>query len=518
LHVSPAESFPADTSQCDQKPDGCTQCANARRQCPGYRKLGDVVFKDESVKIVRKFQAKEVRNNERLPVRVKAAGSSCESMLDADDCLEVVYSDTTVLPAYALAPTIEERATAFFLKNYIMTADGPAIGHMTILYRLKGTLPESLLAGMKAVGIAGYAHAVYAPSLMKHARYQYVQALRATNETLRNPNLAVKDSTLISILILSIYEAVTGKTEKSIKAWSDHINGASALLKLRGRQQIESIDGRQLFLQTVGTLMVTSIQQNIPLPDYIIEWTREAREESGFPNPGLTCQEIMMEFTEYNAQITNGTLSDPDAIITRGLELDNLLKEAFENVPDGWEYETVVTEAEPELIYNGRYHVYWDVWCAQIWNGMRSFRCLFHEQIQKTIQEGHFAHPPRLTDSFHTAQLQKSIDTMCSLQADILATVPQHLGFVSRDQRYPPPPSPSGPWKPARLPEVSSSRMTGPYFILWPLWYAGIMAVATDATRRYVSRTLTLIAEELGIQQAGVLADVLADKHKISFR
>lgn len=449
--------------------------------------------------------------------RANPAVSSAESSPDTEDGVELVLSDTTILPRFTLAPTIEERAISYFLKNYVMTPDGPAIGHMAILYKLRGTLPECLVSGMKALGIAGYSHSVYAPSLMKHAQYQYVQALRATNEALKSPAQATKDSTLIAVLILSMYEAVTGTNQKSLKAWSNHILGASALLKLRGREQIRSIEGRQLFLQTVGTLVVTSVQQNLPLPDYIMDWTREARELSQFSNLGLVCQEAMMEFTVYNASIGDGTLSNPDAIIARGLELDGILKDAFEIPPEDWEYETILTDAEPDLIYNGRYQVYDNIWICQIWNGMRSFRCLLNEQIQKTIQEGHFAQPPRLTDPAHTAQLQQSIDIMCNMQADIFATVPQHLGYVSRDHRYPSPPSPTGPWKPARQPEGSTSRMSGPYFILWPLWYCGMMAVATDATRRYATRNLKLIADELGIQQAGVLADILEKKHKITF-
>ena len=509
----------SDSLQCDQNPEGCGQCANARRKCPGYRKLEDVIFKDESGKVARKFQSREARSSQKLGFAAKSAASSEESSPDQDDGIEFVLSDTTTLPRLNLAPTIEERAVAFFFNNYVMAPDGgPSVGHMAILHKMTGSLPECLFSGMKAVGLAGYSHSVYAPSLMKHAQYQYVQALRATNEALRSPILVTRDSTLISIHILSIYEAITGTNQKSLKAWADHIFGASALLKLRGREQISTMEGRQLFLQTVSMLMVTSVQQNIPLPDYIMEWTREAREMIPFFSPGLSCQEVMMEFTAYNASICDGTLNDSDAIITRGLELDGMLKDAFENPYDTWEYETVFTEAEPELIYNGCYHVYHDNWVAQIWNGMRCFRCLFHERIHETIQAARLEHPPRLTDPSHTTQLQISTDIMCNMQADILASVPQHLGYVSRLNRYPTPPLFIGPWKPERGPAGTPMRMSGPYFILWPLWYSGVMNVTTDATRRYVARNLKLIGDELGIQQATFLAEVLDKKMRISFR
>ena len=478
-----------------------------------------MIFKDESSKVVRKFQAREARSSQRLAFAAKPGVRPEDSGPDQEDGMEFVLSDTITLSAFNLAPTIEERAIAFFLNNYVMSLNGsPAVGHLAALHKTKGTLPECLFSSMKAVGIAGYAHSVYAPSLMKHARYQYVLALRATNEALKSPVHVTKDSTLISIIILSIYEAVTGTNQKSLKAWSDHLFGASALLKLRGHNQIKTLEGRQLFLQTVSSLLVTSIQQNLPLPDYIIEWTREAREMIPFHNPGLICQEVMMEFTTYNASICDGRLSDPDAIIARGLELDSVLRDAFENPCDGWEYETIFTEDEPELVYKGAYHIYHDGWVSQIWNGMRCFRCLFHERIYETIKAAQSEQPPRLTDASHTAQLQLSIDIMCKMQAGIFASVPQHLGYVSQINRYPDREQFVGPWKPNRGPAAMPMRLAGPYALFWPLWYSGIMIVATDATRRYVIYNLKLIGDELGIQQARFLAELLEKNINVNFR
>jgi hypothetical protein len=59
--------------------------------------------------------------------------------------------------------------------------------------------------------------------------------------------------------------------------------------------------------------------------------------------------------------------------------------------------------------------------------------------------------------------------------------------------------------------------MSGSYFVLWPLWYAGIMDIASEATQRYVVRNLLLIGRELGLQLALVLADVIQNKRGISF-
>jgi hypothetical protein len=509
--------IPFDNPQCDQDPNGCGQCLNARRKCPGYRKPGDLVFKDESQKVVRKVKADEARYYQKSASSTNSTNLSEESQTGFDECLEIIRSDSTTLPAFNLAPTIEDRAMAFFVANYVKPPDGPAIGHMPYLTRMSGGLPDGLLSSVKAVGLAGYAHSVDAPSLLRHARYHYVQALRSTNEALRSPILATRDSTLVSILILGIYETVTGTNQKSLKAWADHIFGASALLKLRGRKQIYSHDGRQLFFQTVSMLLVTSIQQSLPLPDYIVEWTHEAKSLLEAPNLALICQEVMMEFTMLNANICRGTLSDPETILTRCLELDRIMEEGFARPPPDWKYEIILTDAEPELIYNGRYDIYHNYWISQVWNGMRCHRCLMNERIRKTLLKGSSSKPPIFTSPSYTTLLQRSTDTMNALQADILATVPQHLGYASWNHRTPPPSATDSPWKPSRDPTNPLMHMSGSYFVLWPLWYAGIMDIASEATQRYVVRNLLLIGRELGLQQALFLADVIQNKRDIGF-
>jgi hypothetical protein len=115
-----------------------------------------VIFKDESGKVAQKFRAREARCSQKPASSAVPAASSEESIPDQNDCVEVVRSDGTILPVLTLAPTVEERAMAFFLNNYIMTADGLAIGHMAMIYRMTGSLPECLISSIKAVGLAGW--------------------------------------------------------------------------------------------------------------------------------------------------------------------------------------------------------------------------------------------------------------------------------------------------------------------------------------------------------------------------
>jgi hypothetical protein len=477
--------------QCNRDPEGCRQCFNAGRTCPGYRKLEDVIFKDESGNVARKIKARDARFNQKSASPAKSA--IVVKGERADKSLEFVRSPP--LPVFSLFPTIEDRAMSFFLANYVMPSDGRGAGHMAILTKMTEALPDCLTSSMKAVGLAGYAHSVHAPSLMVFARYQYVLALRSTNEALKSSVLVKKDSTLISILILNTYEAVTGTDRKSLKAWADHIFGAASLLRLRGREQLYTTEGRQLFFQTVAMLMVSSIQLDISLPDYIMEWTQEVKAILPVPSRALICQEAMMEFTSIHTRIIHGMLSDPDAILSRCLAVDLILSDAFASPSPSWSYTTIITDADPDIVYDGRYHIYNDHWVSQVWNNMRSVRCLLHDEIRRTLQ-------PLPASPTRTAQLLESTTIMRAMHADILASVPQHLGYRG------------APW----TPPCDVAGTCGPLFLIWPLWHAGVMSVATEGSRQYAARNLLLIGREMGIRQAAVLATTVLDGSDVTFR
>ena len=78
-------------------------------------------------------------------------------------------------------------------------------------------------------------------------------ALRNINAALKSPADTIKDGTLISIIVVSVFEAMASSTRMSLRAWTEHINGASDLLKLRGRSQIQTVIGLRLFIHVAFT-------------------------------------------------------------------------------------------------------------------------------------------------------------------------------------------------------------------------------------------------------------------------
>jgi hypothetical protein len=479
-----------------------------------------VIFKDQSSNVIRKFKAKEAKTKQvsLVPARHSIVASPpSEEDLDAEEVPEIVRSDTS-LSVFSITPSVEDCAMNFFFVNYIIDEQGPTRGHLNFLPTVAECdgASDCLISSIKAVGLAGFAHSAQEPSLLTSARYQYLKAIQATNEALRSPLLVKKDSTLIAIMILSIFETVSGTNQKSLKAWAEHVFGAAALLKLRGRAQLHSPHTRRLFIQVASSLMITSIQRNLPVPSFILEWVSEGKKSLRHPDTGYHSQEIMMEYTVLNASIRDGSISDPDTVLARCLELDGRLRNVFSNLPPDWGYEIIHTDADSDQVYKGCYHVYYDYWIAQIWNGMRTIRILLNEEIRNTLLEGFSSKPPRFVGAKYTTQFQVSTDTMYALQADILATVPQHLGYVTKHRkdvmRF--------PW--TDFGEKSRDdfpvvRMSGPYFLIWPLSFCGIIDIATDEIRQFVVKSLQVIGRDMGIKQALVLAEVIQSKSSFNF-
>lgn len=426
------------------------------------------------------------------------------------------------------------------------------------MYRPSDGDPQ-LTASMKAVGLAGFSNIACAPELMKEARKSYMTALQLTNTALRSPVEAVKDSTLLSIMILSLYETVTGYNQRSLAAWAEHVNGAATLVKLRGHEQLETPAGLRMFIQVTSSLLISCIQRDLPMPAHVVELRKEAAKYVDSNDPAWRVQDNVIEFTYLRAGLKDGTLSDPEDILSTSLKLDKVFVEIFEKLPKGWGYEVVRTDSDPHIVFGGYYHVYRDYWVAQIYNAMRTCRILLNSSIRDELLKGFSSRPPRFLEPEHTLQYQASTDILFKLRADILATAPQHLGYTKNkgspvSTPSPDPLSPATPYtpntpgmveglepiqhpniavaqplspphfihkeEPTTTPKKEESlpmlRGSGGYFLLWPLYLVGVMDIASDEIREWVVQCLRTIGRSMGIQQAIALAGFLERKERMA--
>lgn len=209
------------------------------------------------------------------------------------------YANATNSPASTMHPSPEERGTNYFFVHFV--ADENSHGLFNYLRDIVKDGVDGLLQScITAAGLAGLSNVSKSTTLMSHARTAYAKALRYINTAVASPIDALQDSTLAGILILAVYEHTAGAWmlsmisqaagyeqfvggwNLSMKAWGQHINGAAALLLLRGHAQFATQIGTALFAQAASHLLISCLQKDVCVPPKIGELSDKAFSKNTF--------------------------------------------------------------------------------------------------------------------------------------------------------------------------------------------------------------------------------------------
>jgi hypothetical protein len=272
------------------------------------------------------------------------------------------------------------------------------------------------------------------------------------------------------------------------------VSGAAALVKLRGHEQFKTEAGQRLFQQVTSNLMISCIQRSTPMPAHVLELRETMAENIDASSLTWKLSSCIVDFTIFRAAVRSFQVTGPRVIVKAALELDQRFLEIFKDPPDTWSYETVYTEEDPHLIWNKYYHVYPDKVCSQIWNGFRTCRILLHEIIREQVLTSKSAITPIFSEAEADLQCEASREIMLEMRAGILASVPQT--------------------NPDPLIHGTATHSLS-YYIMWPLYLVAVMDLTTNEVRCWVAQRLRSIAREVGIQQAGVMADFLDRKEPL---
>lgn len=163
------------------------------------------------------------------------------------------HHDKPALALYSPADASwEERALCYFFDQYTIKAEGEDAGHLEYVPPLYAreirqgseSLSSCLRWAVDATALVTLANAKNAPPLMIKAREGYGRALRGLREALASPAHAAKDETFASVVLLSLYEDISGERNG---LFSSHTAGFEFLTKLRGEAQMDHQHGRDMF-------------------------------------------------------------------------------------------------------------------------------------------------------------------------------------------------------------------------------------------------------------------------------
>ncbi|KEF58206.1 uncharacterized protein A1O9_06132 [Exophiala aquamarina CBS 119918] len=480
------ENCRAKRLKCDQKRPSCSQCSNKRRECRGYRDTIDLAFRNESQKVVTKY-CKGFAASESSEDRHKLQNLGYPWLQYAD-----TLKPTQIRPS--INEPMEDVAVTFLLKDYIQ---GSHFEYLPALYTV-GDVEGVLSTALKAVGLASLSLYASRPELRTQALMFYSKAITKVNNSLKSQNATQRDDVLASIMLLSLYEALTLRKTSDTKAWSSHIHGAWSLVALRGPQQFQTKVGLELFKHIATGVRLFCIQNCIRIPIQLRELVESAALYSQTPDPIFSQPSATEAFTDLRTDIAEGLLSEPDDIIARCEVVLRLVEDFFVINLSCQQYDRVAV-GPPEIAsaqkfcINFRNHQVAYAWNAA-WMAKLALNSMIYKQELQVLKKA-MSPEEMVSNASRTIRAVKAQEEIAKAAENVCATVPQSFQLNVPPKRS----------------EKPLAAVFMGYSLIWPLFTVGANPLVTASTKDYIINTLIYIAREFKLPQAHWAEELLRE-------
>jgi hypothetical protein len=235
-----------------------------------------LMFRNESEAVVRKAHQKKESKKDGGRTASQTRNSADHAPSDDEESsassTDLVTSHPKLLGSSAhllrnLTPSVQDLATCFFFRNFVLSDSDNCKGHMDHLPKMSQTSGGPLSAAISSVGMACLSNVTNSSDVMFAARQEYASAVRLTNMALQDPVQTKSDGMLTTVMLLGMFEVsfslrtlsrylmltsgktITCRAPQSMKAWTSHVEGAAELLRLRGLEQFQHRIGLNMFFQ-----------------------------------------------------------------------------------------------------------------------------------------------------------------------------------------------------------------------------------------------------------------------------
>jgi hypothetical protein len=194
--------------QCDERRPKCLKCEKARRPCPGYRDLNQVIFRDDTARTV--FKTRNALPEGVIKTRPPVNFPPSHSISDYNHRSKPPYQLSRPPSEDGSPPSnvSDEHATSLFLQKYIPDAPPLFTGFRDWLRSTyAGIMSDSPLSlSIRAAGQAAFANMSGATDTGERSASLLQQARSALDNAISRPDQAVRDETLISVIILGLLQ------------------------------------------------------------------------------------------------------------------------------------------------------------------------------------------------------------------------------------------------------------------------------------------------------------------------
>jgi hypothetical protein len=427
-----------------------------------------MLFRNETASVTRRVQEKRGRRL-RSPTRKH-------------------FSDEGNRHISRLATRPEDVALAYFMLSFAPTSPFSYLPSFWIGL----AEDEDVRLAVNGFALASLALDSNRSELMSSARKYYSEALARTNKALGCPQIAVLDSTLLNVLLLTAFEAVVFRGRASPTNWNLHVKGTVALLAVRGETQFYSAIGPKLFHQASMNIRASCSLRRIPVPSEISKLQKYAATVVEATSSSYRMGMLVERFVTLRTNM-RGMLATK--VVREALDLDTEANKLLEGRKLSQPYTVFVSERSPVKVctYRGILHQYISQNSARIYNTLRMLRLIFNEWIFCAYQEdlrGVIVDRPATNDPLH--EEWDELPMKAALQGEemmneILASVPYSLELLEKSSR-------------------ASARL-----LIWPLTSIGTSELCPMSAKRFVIDRLKALAERHELLQAMEAATMLEE-------
>jgi hypothetical protein len=386
----------------------------------------------------------------------------------------------------ALQWPVEDIAVSHALGNYLC---GSHFNYMPALYA-SSTKSPLLRSALTAVGLAAVSQRVKCHELEKACSLRYLDAINKTNSALRSAKAVANDDVLGSIMLLALFETLRSHTTNQAKAWNTHVQGALALVTLRGPAQLQTQLGRALFKQVSDSVSVYCVQNFQRVPVHL---RRLAALVSNSIDTNFGFDAIVDDFTNLRADLVGSIAISPTEVVVRAKQILRRLEYITTMLPFSWLPQVMRVTKSETVVYGNYYYKYTDQATAQLWNTIWMTKVLLNSLIRDQVTRAIDSNLMALSSERGLAGLADTAQKDAIAAADaICASVPSF---------FPPTADKCSQERPA---EIACG-----YFLIWPLFVVGSCSLVPIAMKGYVIERLTYISTSLALPQARKAAAAL---------
>jgi len=413
----------------------------------------------------------------------------------------------------------DDLATSIFFKVFTPGPPGSR-GQFDFLPTIYNGAPTRgvLSSAIISIGLNHLANTTQDGKILFCARKKYSATIKEMQVALQDKYRARSDELLTTVILMARFESIINPTLESMFA---HLEGAKALLKLRGLDSLRSVTGMRLFGSVRAQVCLSSLIRGTKAPDFIIELSEQSKLFPSYDNvwAGPISMLVLM-FCNIRGRLKTGEITDNNEILSSLYGIEEEFKLWSMHTPAKMQY-TRISAVPSTMVFSDHFDMYKDYWSYGIWNHYRSARILCLEHLLRrlairatTLQDI----DDLLALNDEKQRLRTSLNDLCS---DICASMPYFTGILSqgasatdislghvplipnmsRQQSLATGNSPKPP-QPATL--AAEGTM-----VMWPLYTVADCPWADPAYRVFAVEQLRAVSEGSSNKFAGMMAKLL---------